>query len=353
MSDIPSHLVHVKKISHNQPCSWLCIPVRDSSYISGSLLVRSHFGIICGEALDSLARHTGEMAPKAARKSVIKGAGGVRAKAKPSRASGATQALEKSRVTQQTSDAMKQVRAKIAAKRKEQSEDKVVQKGFGRLGGVCLSRDMKFIEQWFEQGRMHIVPYVCSLMRNGLLESSYNEQHQVKSSAPLTLGKRLLTDNYPNGPRWRNLSASKCVGLVAAILHDPEIVTWFRGDAKLDINIAHKALMMMLATTSAGPMPRNHQYSDFEYPLLWVCRRQWEAVGKRLQNISRDEFDKKSDYFTLADDMDKVCCNANGSELKLPVALTIATDWVIEDAHSFEGRACSRRALAWTFALRL
>lgn len=222
-------------------------------------------------------------------------------------------------------------RAEAAEKRCTASDQKTASKGMTSFGSVMTTKEMEFVTEWLTS-RPHLI--TRSLMRNGLLEQSYDDQLS-KSVPASSLGKKLIGD-VSGTPKFRHLPAIVVLVLLSNILPAHlKVADWLRGDKKLPIALATKALLFCLGVTANTPMPQGHKHCKYAVPLLWLARRTWVDRGKRLAKTTQATLDSDSDYFTMSDE-GKVLYTLNGGKLvAFKFDLGIATDWVITDPDSY------------------
>lgn len=157
-------------------------------------------------------------------------------------------------------------RAKAAEKRRKASDQTTASKGMTSLGSVMTTKDMEFVTEWLTS-RPHLITHVSSLMRNDLLEQSYDDQFS-KSVPASSLGKKLIGD-VSGTPKFRHLPATAALFLLSNILPAHlKVADWFRGDKKLPIALATKALLFCLGVTANTPMPQGHKHCKYAVPLL-------------------------------------------------------------------------------------
>lgn len=266
-------------------------------------------------------------------KRTAKQAGGGVAKAAPKAIAVKRARREDVYVDDETKAKRAKVKNDLQEKRQHKSKGKTVEVGFECVGDVAFAQDLDEIIAWAKSlGNNKFVPFLHSLIRNGHIERAFAQQ-QVR--LPEVLGARLVSET---NCRWRHIGGMASARLVAHMLGRPEVLEWFKGriDEKLGYEIAKKMLMYMLAVSDSTPMPANHAHAAYEVPLMWLCKKRWQEVGKRLQKVTKDTADSSSDYWVLSSDGSAVQATfSNNDPVNLPFALTIASDFVIMNAHSY------------------
>ena len=92
----------------------------------------------------------------------------------------------------------------------------------------------------------------------------------------------------------------------------------------------------MLGVTASTPVPVGHRHASCAVPLLWLFRRRWQQLGRRLANTTKETLDADSDYFVLSADASSVMSTLRPTDaLKFSLDLSLSTDWVIVNADSF------------------
>ena len=92
----------------------------------------------------------------------------------------------------------------------------------------------------------------------------------------------------------------------------------------------------MLGVTASTPVPVGHRHASYAVPPLWLFRRRWEQLGRRLANTTKETLDADSDYFVLSADASSVMSTLRPTDaLKFSLDLSLSTDWVIVNADSF------------------
>lgn len=224
-------------------------------------------------------------------------------------------------------------REKAAEKRRKVTNEKKATSGMTSLGSVMQEREMSFINKWLSE-RPYMVSHCSGLMRNGLMEQSYQEQ-QVQSAPTSQLGKKLVGD-IAGTAKWRHLSATTCIFLLQNILPPGlGLADWFRGEDKLPVAMAAKALAFALGVTANTALPQGHKHCQYAVPLIWLAKQRWDQLGQRLSTTSKQTLDADSDYFVIGRG-NQVVLNVNKKPaLSFKFDLNIAKDWVITDPENY------------------
>ena len=228
-------------------------------------------------------------------------------------------------------------RAKAADKRRMASETKKANNGMTSLGSVINDDELKHVQEWLVS-RPHMISFVSLMMRSGKMEKIYSDQ--LCKVAPCTasqIGKRLLGD-VATRPRWRHLANTSCALILSKILPDQlGVACWFKGEEKLSMALAGKALMYALGVTPNTPLPSGHKYCQYMVPLLWLCKKRWAELGNRLSTTTKISLDSDSDYWVLKleDRKASVVCNPTSTVVEFMFEMSLASDWVITDPESY------------------
>lgn len=179
-------------------------------------MVRCHLGQRFGrsQAYFQPARPQACFAEMVKSPKVVKGkAGKVVAKPASKRVTKKSPALDPELVAQKAA-----AQAKSKARRAEKKSERVAELGFVSLGEVSNNKDIEWIRDWLNS-RPQMIGYVCSLMRNGLIERSWAKRMDT-ASVPKHLGKRLVSGS---GGKFRSLAPSAAVALLSEILPNQNI----------------------------------------------------------------------------------------------------------------------------------
>ena len=221
----------------------------------------------------------------------------------------------------------------VAKKRKAAAAERSCDSGFNAAGEVTNNKDMQYIDDWLG-ARPLMIAFVCSLMRNGMIERSYHAQGVSAVVMPTTLGKRWITQA---NAKLRSLSGSICVMILSRLLPDVNVADWFNcGDERLPMEVAQKAVRYMLGVTAGSSFPKNHKHAAFSEPLVWLFARRWDCLGKRPQTTGKATIDQDSDYFYISDCGTTVIFSLTPSvPVECPIDLKIATDCAISDTEDY------------------
>ena len=84
--------------------------------------------------------------------------------------------------------------------------------------------------------------------------------------------------------------------ILSRLLPDVDVADCFkRGDGRLPMEVAQKAVRYMLGVTVGSSLPKNHKHAAFSEPLVWLFARRWDSLGKRLQTTGKATIDQDSD----------------------------------------------------------
>ena len=105
-----------------------------------------------------------------------------------------------------------------------------------------------------------------------------------------------------------------------------------------------KAFQFALGVDESSALPRGHEHAGFEGPLLWLMSQRWQSLGKRLQGVTKDELDDKSDYFLIKDNpvrcLMTVSPDLTGGEAIINTGHKLAGEgWYIKDPETYS-KAC-------------
>ena len=204
----------------------------------------------------------------------------------------------------------------------------------GSIGVQNLDMKRDFIDEFLDE-RPHIMNFVGSIMRNGLMEKQYHDS-LVTGRDLLNIGRYGLSCFTEGAGRWRGLKPSMAVKLLAHVLGKSEVATWFKGEARLNPSLVVKALCFKLGVSLSTRIPQGHPFALCEVPLSQKVMEVAKQFPVRLQNTTKETLDNDSDYFAL--DMDgNVVCNVDGCVVEMTaVNLAVADDWVIVDGSDYE-----------------
>ena len=120
---------------------------------------------------------------------------------------------------------------------------------------------------------------------------------------------------------------------------------WFRGEDKLQQNVALKAIKYLIGVDDNCAMPAGHNLASFSIPLTWLLQKRIHELARRIDpnTLTKDNLDLETDYFKLvtlkdgSDDVIKVRSTVSGKDVKFNgIDMGLADDWVILDAFSYE-----------------
>lgn len=233
-------------------------------------------------------------------------------------------------------------------RRRAAAHEQTAATGFNSVGVVATKKDKEFINQWLTD-RPQLIAYVCSLMRNGLIEGSFNESRE-SAACPLRLGKKVLNGT---GNKYRNLPNLVCIKMLGDILGKPDIASWFKGgEDKVHISVASKALRYCLAVESGTSIPKGHKQNTYENPLICVFSRRWLALGRRLALTTKETIDRDSDYFYLGADGQSIFCTLNNAAaMTIVIDMKQARDWQIRDPSLYRDAMLISESLGFEGAL--
>ena len=127
-------------------------------------------------------------------------------------------------------------------------------------------------------------------MRNGQLKHEYiNSMSGVdETKAVAAAGMRCFGEG---STKWRQFRASAAPSFLSLLLDRPEIATSFKGEAKLPLQLAIKAIHFLLGVLDTTDAPTGHPLWHFSGPLLYLCRERIEHLGNQLKDTSKDSLD--------------------------------------------------------------
>lgn len=143
----------------------------------------------------------------------------------------------------------------------------------GGLDIVNGSLDDDFITGYLRD-KPGLKSYVCSLLRNGLLERAMAGQ-KVNNVAG-SLGKSVF--RLPQG-KWRQLGVQVAQKILARLLGD-EVLTWFCGDDGLDKSVTTKATFFAIGVSASTSVPQGFDYAHYEAPVLALSWTSAEEGGR-------------------------------------------------------------------------
>jgi hypothetical protein len=207
----------------------------------------------------------------------------------------------KSEKTKVRSQAVKDNLAKARAKaQKSRSKKTAVKKASSGLSGLVTSTmddEKDYITQYVDDNKF-MISFIASVMRNGQLKQEYMKSLSGvdESKAVAFAGVRCFGEG---STKWRQFRASAAPSFLATLLNRPEIATWFKGDFKLPLSVAVKAIYFLLGVLDIPDAPTGHPLWHFSTPLLWLCGTRIVLLGNKLLDTSKDSLDNDSDFFHL------------------------------------------------------
>lgn len=186
---------------------------------------------------------------------------------------------------------------------------------------------------------------VVTLITTGLLERTLNHETGPSSSTDKsTLGRRAFPQ--PDG-KWQSLGLNPAKWLLAHLLGGTAVISWFEGDDRLPTAIATATVFLTLGGNRACAILQGHPNGHYENFMKPLCQSRYAALGKRLDGATKDTLKELSQWWRFkamptGDNLGVVCAGSPGSCLRMPFAITNATEWRIEDAPDYEnGRLIS------------
>ena len=218
--------------------------------------------------------------------------------------------------------------------RQLKNAEKKIRGELGGLGVVNSHLEDDYIANFLKE-KPGLKSYVCSLLRNGLLQKAMDGAKVAKVTTHL--GKVVF--RHGNG-KWRQLGANFAVKLLGHLL-DTDVSSWFAGDDALDKSIAIKACFYELGVSMQTVVPQGFRHREYEGPVMAVSKARSVALGERINRsgLTKDNLDQRSSYFNFVDPEDTqngVCCSLFPTEvLALPYAASIADDWQLVDLDQY------------------
>ena len=270
------------------------------------------------------------MAPKVKSKTV-KGAGGALS-ASPKKVAVKKESGSKVKEEdQQKLAVLQEARTKAAKSRTVKANAKKADAGAKSLALASVDLDRNYINTWLDD-RQFIVPFVANIMRNGLLEKNYIDGI-AGSNQVVDVGKRVFAEG---ATKFKSIKPSVCVDVLAELVGG-HAIDWFKGDDKLPLALAVKAVLYLLGVDEGTAIPKGHQQAAFYKPLIWLFWNRVKELGDKLEGVTKETLDARSDWFVLSEDGDKVFCNCKPQvEVQLNgVDMRAFNDWVIVNGHDY------------------
>lgn len=264
-------------------------------------------------------------------KKQAKGAGGA-ASAGPKKVAVKQEIVKKEKEQDSAKlQAMQAARTKAAQTRAVKSTAKKASAGATSLAQASTNLDRDFVINWLDD-RKFMIPFVANLMRNGLLEKNYLASLQDGQIAGVDPGKRVFSEG---ASKFGSIKGSICVELLSELIGQ-HVVDWFKGESKLSLEVAVKAVLFMLGVDKGTAIPKGHKLAAFYKPLLWLFKRRVEEIGGKLSDVTKGNLDAETDWFVLSEGGDTVICNTKPkTEVKLAIDMSGYHDWVIVDGHDY------------------
>lgn len=150
--------------------------------------------------------------------------------------------------------------AKTVAKKTNAAKAKVATQS---LHVNIMDKDMDYIISWLED-RPHLVSFVASCMRNGMLESDFTaQQNAIPKGVLRQLGDQVFTEGAKT---WKQLKPAKAVAILDDHFQDLPIKEWFSGDDGLPKSIAVKACIFEQGVHRNTAVPTGIDYALFHTP---------------------------------------------------------------------------------------
>lgn len=243
-----------------------------------------------------------------------------------------------------------------AAKEKRQlaSAEKRTNSSFQDLDLVLQSKEEDLIIKYVRP-RPAIRARLVTLITTGLLERTLNHETDASSSTgKSTLGRRAFPQ--PDG-KWQSLGLNPAKWLLAHLLEDTTVISWFEGDDRLPTTVATAAVFLALGVNRACTTPQGHPNGHYENFLKPLVERRYYDLGKRLDGATKDTLKELSQWWRLkpkqaSDEFGVVCAGSPGSFLKLPFKITSATEWRLEDPHDYENCRLVSDTMGYDMVLR-
>ena len=237
----------------------------------------------------------------------------------------------------EASPALVKARAKAQETRRQKTAARKTDGGLSAIAVTNGTLENEYIQD-FLQHKPQLRTWLCGIMRNGLLEKAMQSGSITRDVAGH--GKAFWRE--PNG-NWRQLTSTNAIKILNRCLKK-DFNPWFSGqDDPLPRPVAIKAAHFILGVSKLTPVPKGSGDSPVfsqEGPVLTLCEARFVEVGERLKpDIKKGKLDKACDYFAWRNPeqpLEGVVCNVQQSvQIRLPFELSMASDWDVEDAHSY------------------
>lgn len=246
-----------------------------------------------------------------------------------------TASKAKSRKTEEAMTAAKEKRQLAGATKRTES-------GFQDLELVLQNKEEDIIVQHL-RGKPAVRSKLVTLITTGLLEKTLNGNSAAGPDLS-TLGRRAFPQE---DGKWSTLSLNSAKWLLAALLNDTTVISWFEGKGRLDSVVASQAVYFGLGVTKQCVIPQGKENGHYDIFLSPLCLDRYKELGERLIGATKESLPTLASWWSLQRGSDGcvagvVCANRPGDKLKVPFDFGAASDWVIQDQYDFElGRLVS------------
>jgi hypothetical protein len=193
------------------------------------------------------------------------------------------------------------LQGRLKAKALRESKKATNQAVSGMSGLVKATQDaeLSYASKWMID-RPHMINFVACVMRNGTLETEYLKSTQVPDKH-LNIGE-VGHRVFPHGStKWKSMRPAAAPGLLSKVLNIPDLPNWFKGESKLPLKVAMKALMFEVGVDGNTDIPNGHPYSAYTGPLTFLCRERSIHIKSKLAGTSKDTLEADSDWYSIPD----------------------------------------------------
>ena len=147
-------------------------------------------------------------------------------------------------------------------------------------------------------------------------------------------GARVFSDSTT---KWPGLRLSSAPRLLASTLEKPSMEDWWKGNDKLPLGVAAKAVNSLMGVEDGTDAPTGHPRAAFEWPLVHLCKARLLQIGNKLAATTKETIDIDSDWLSPKADMSAVAAHLPtrvGVEFR-GIKFGEAKDWVVVDGDSY------------------
>lgn len=198
-------------------------------------------------------------------------------------------------------------RAKAKVLRESKKATSQAISGMSGLVKATQDAELAYASNWMKD-RPHMINFVACVMRNGTLETEYVKTTQVPDILldVGAVGQRV----FPAGAtKWKSIRPAAAPGLLSDILNLPDLPKWFKGDTKLPLKVAVKALMFEVGVDGNTDIPTGHPYGAYSGPLGFLCCARSNFIKSKLANTSKQTLEADSDWYSIPEKGQAVVAN--------------------------------------------